>query len=356
MPLVTVPGMFLPAHFYGPTASAPSFTSQALGASDKYGMVFQAPKTGNIRKISFRTGTVGTAQDTDARIETVDPATGFPSGTLKTVNSNATIAAASITANAWVTSPAFTADAAVTVGDLIAAVLVPTSTPNYQVNGFTVGTSGFRVPYPVYDSGTGYTKPTDHIPGIGVEYDDGSYYFIPNTVPILTITAHTTFNTGSTPDEIGMKFKMLAPCRVNGIWIWADTDGDFDVVIYDSDGTTVLSTTSFDKDNRQGTGSGHHFLLLDTPVELLADTYYRVTILPSSATNLGIYSITVGSAAILDQLAGGQYFHFTSRTNAGAWTDVTTQRPLLGLMIDQISNGVSSSPVARSTIIQTGTQ
>jgi len=342
MTMQLVPGIFFPPHFYGPTASAPSFTSFLLNASGmKYAVIFNIPKTGNIRKIHFRTGSVTTGRDTDCRLETVDATTGNPSGTLKGTNANATVVAASITANVWVTSPAFTADCAVTIGDLVAVVLVPTSTPNFNVNGFTVGTSGVRIPYTDGYNGTTWTKATDHIPGIAIEYDDGSFYFIPNTMPASAVNTHT-FNNGSTPDEHALKFKTLGKMRLTGLWLWGDTDGDFDIVVYDSNGTSVLSTTSIDKDNRQGTGIGHHFFTLAASVVLSANTFYRISIKPSSSTSLTIYSIDVSTAAIMDQLAGGQNIHHSTQTNGGGWSDTTTRRLLMGGIFDQIDDGAGS--------------
>lgn len=152
-----------------------------------------------------------------------------------------------------------------------------------------------------------------------------------------------------------MLFQLDVPARLAGLWLWADTDGDFTVEVYDSDGSTVLSSTSFDLNVRQGTGSGHHFLLLDTVVTLTKDTNYRIVVKPSTTTNLAIYSTDFGSAAVMDQVGGGQNFSYTERTDAGAWTNTATRRPLMGILLDQIDNGAGIAiPTVTAVITDKG--
>lgn len=340
MALIDTGPLWVPQITFGPTASAPSLTSLAVsGAGRKFAAILQAPKTGSIRKVHFRTGAVTTGTDTDCRIESVDGATGDPSGTLFGTNTNVTILAASLVANTWITSGALTADAAVTQGDLLAVVLTPTGTPNYNVSAFTVGTSGVRFPYQDLYNGTAWTKDTSSIPSIALEYSDGTFAPMHQNFPITAANTHT-FNSGSTPDEYALRFQFPVPVKVGGFWIWADTDGDFDAVLYDSDGTTVLASKSFDKDNRQGTGIGHHFLALSSSASLAASTYYRFAIRPSTATSLTIYSMDVNAANIFDNMPGGQLFHHSTRTDAGSWTDTTTRRLFMGLMVTATDNGV----------------
>ena len=51
---------------------------------------------------------------------------------------------------------------------------------------------------------------------------------------------------------------------------------------------------------------------------------------PTSATSLSVYRISAQAAAMMDQMYGGQTMYETSRTDAGSWTDTTTQR-ILGI-------------------------
>ena len=63
---------------------------------------------------------------------------------------------------------------------------------------------------------------------------------------------------------------------------------------------------------------------------LAAGTVYRLVVKPTSATSLSVYRINAQSAAMMDQMSGGQTMYETSRTDAGSWTNTTTQR-ILGL-------------------------
>ena len=51
---------------------------------------------------------------------------------------------------------------------------------------------------------------------------------------------------------------------------------------------------------------------------------------------------------------GGPNFHYTSRTDAGAWTDVTTQRPWMGLELLQIdaSSGGNGGEVSFVSVVK----
>src|SRR5688572_2948852 len=91
MALVTVPPFLYPTPPPLATTQPPAYgvLLDIDATLEKAGFVFCPPKTGSIRKVGFRTGTVvsGGANDLDVRIETV-ASTGLPSGTLQTTNSN----------------------------------------------------------------------------------------------------------------------------------------------------------------------------------------------------------------------------------------------------------------------------
>jgi hypothetical protein len=333
MAIVDISSLWIPQPWNG-VASTPglsaSFTFNASGY--KLGWILQAPKTGSIRKVHFMTGTVTTPTDLDVRIETIDAATGDPSGTLWAANTNATVVSASLTSNTWITSPALTADASVTKGDLFAAALVPAGTPNWVLSQYNTGVSAStRLPYSTAYNGS-WSKQTA-LSVVAVEYSDGSFAEIPNVFPISAINAHT-YSSSSTPDEYSLRFTLPFTARLAGVWGFIDPDNDFDLVIYD--GTTPVSTKSFDKDIRQGTGPGMHYLRLTSPVTLTASTVYRASIKPTTTSSLTIYSMDVSSAVIMDQLGGGQAFHHSTRVDSGAWTDTTTRRLFMGLIVDGI--------------------
>lgn len=340
MTMISVSSLQIPSIPFGLTSSWTTLNSSNLNASGvKFASILQAPKTGSIRKIHFRVGGVTTATDTDVRIETVDPATGEASGTLWGTNTNVTVLQASITSNTWIVSPALTADASVTQGDTFAVVLAPTGTPSYIVTCIGGASAAFRFPYVSFYNGTSWIKESSLLPSVGIEYSDGSFADMPQVIPLSATPNVHAFNSGSTPDERALKFKLPVPVKVCGAWVADDLDGDGDLVLYDSDGTTALQTKSLDKDVRQGTTTGVHLVRFPGSQLLLANTFYRLSIKPTSATSLTVYSIDVNSAALFDQMPGGQNFHYSERTDAGAWTDTTTRRLFMGLMIDGVDDG-----------------
>ena len=131
------------------TVSYPIISSvMALTAvSYKGAVIIQAPKTGNISNIGFLASVYNTQADIDVRIETIN-ASGDPSGTLWTANTNV---AYSVTSVGWKETAALTASAAVVAGDLIAVVFAnPASgTPSWGLAALTGngGNAGQNLPY-----------------------------------------------------------------------------------------------------------------------------------------------------------------------------------------------------------------
>lgn len=347
MTITTVNGMFFPEPWY--IVGSTNLTNILLDAAgEKAAFILQAPKTGLIRKVHFRVGTVTTAQDTDVRLETVSTTDGNPTGTLFGTTTQATVTAASITSNAWITTPALTADASVTKGDIIAVVIAPTGTPSYNVStvtGMVASSAPTGFPYGAHFTAS-WAKLGEEIL-VALEYSDSSFAYSPHNFPVTSMSVATTYNVDSTPDENGLKFTLTAPVRVSGAWIAVDRDGDCDVVLYGSDGATVLASVSLDKDIDQSTTPRLSMVMFSSSVSLLANTAYRLVIKPTTVTSLTLYGLTVNAASLLDQMGGGQALHLTTRTDSGAWTDTTTSRPHLGLIIDGIDDGVSAGGAAQ---------
>lgn len=329
--------LFLPARLTTPQASGPSFTSNLINAdTKKHAFILQAPKTGNIHKILFRSNTAATADTFDVRVETVDATTGDPSGTLWGTNTNATV---NVNAAGTVFTATLTADAAVTIGDIFAITWVPTAgSVSVSFCMFNDVLSGF--PYTDLYGGASWTKATS-APVVGIEYSDGTYHAMPGTFPFSALNTNT-YNSGSTPDERGLKFQLPCPCTVSGFWVDMDNDGDLTVKLYDSDGSTVLQSLAIDKDLRANTNYSVQLYRFAATQALLANTYYRLTLVPG-ASNVTSADFDVPSAAALDQIGGGQNFHHTQRTDAGAWTDTTTKRPFMGLIVNGFDDATGAS-------------
>jgi len=343
MAIVTVPPFHYPAKQDDGANTPSTFGSYTLNASgEKCAIILRAPKTGNIRKVGFRYTTLTTPTDTEHRIETVSAQ--FPSGTLLGTNTTGTIASGTLSAGAM-NMVTLTADAAVTANDLIALVCAPSGSPNIVVARTFVAFD--NLPYSVhYDAGA-WAVTSNGALIAAVEYSDGTYAYTPTMCPVSGTNAHT-YNSSSTPDEIGAKFRLPISMRVSGAWLAIDLDNDCTVVLYESDGVTPLLTSSTITNAGRGNTAGRagYSVYFSSSATLQANTYYYLSVKPG-ASNISLYSWDMLSAAALDQLPGGQDWHYVSAkdpSGTGSWTATTTRYPIMGLLIDGIDDGAAAKP------------
>ncbi len=356
MTIQTFPGvMWLPSPKANALSGAPSFTTSSLvidAADESAAFMVRVPKTGSISKVLWATRTVTTGATITVRGETWDETTSpaQPSNTLYHANFTGTSVIASSDDNVAVLT-SLSAAVSVTQGDKLAIVIKNpnTSFANMQIAAFGDDVGDF--PYCMLNTGVSpafsWASINNCAPVLGLEYNDGSYEPIPGCYPCHAFTA-TTFANSSTPDEIGLRFKLPFPFRLAGWWAWLDADGDFNVNLYDSDGVTKRAGTPFavDKDSRRAAAQDIQLHQFASTFDCLANTFYRLVIEPSSATNLTINDFTVNAAAAMDAMDGGQNFHLTSAKNPAAegdWTNTTTRRPFMGIGIKGLDDATGSS-------------
>jgi hypothetical protein len=180
---------------------------------------------------------------------------------------------------------------------------------------------------------------------LALEYSDGTFAPIPYVDPSVSGLAAETYNSttlaGSGGDERGLIFQAPFASKVKGFWGNFDIDGDADVVLYDSDGTTPLETYPLDTTIRAATHSQVYHVPFTDEYTLTKDTNYRLALKPG-ASNVSVMVGTVPSAAAADSYPGGQECHYTARTDAGSWTQTTTKRPLMGVILSALDDGAGS--------------
>ena len=341
MALVNLPGVLFWPPMMGAAAN-PSYGTMLLDAAgEKAGAVIEVPKAGNIRKIHFRTGTVTTGETVDVRVETVD-GSGDPSGTLWAANTNVSQLILATDDTVWF-SPTLTADAVVVAGDKIGVVIaLPTPINVGNMNIVRIGDVETMTQLAYTDLFTAsWLKSAIGKPCVALEYSDGTFSDTIGCYPISTLSTRT-FNSGSTPDERGIKFQVPWKCRVKGAWYHGaspTTGGTLRLKLYDSGGTLLVQTPSVDHDLLRTLTAGRCPLNFTATQELSINTVYRLTLLPETATNVTLNEFTVNAAAIMDAFAGGQNVHLTTRTDAGAFTDTVTERTMMGLIVDQLDDG-----------------
>jgi hypothetical protein len=302
-------------------ARAVSLVIDASG--EKVAFIFPVPKSGDIRKVSFRLGLVTTGQTLKASLQDVDLTTGDPDGS---IDQSGTVAVANNDDNTWKTVT-FGADRTVTRGDLLACVLEFDST----VGNLAIEVNSLNPYANVYvDHFTAAWVKQARGPQLVIEYSDGSF------APILGASAGTQtsrdYNNGSTPDEIALRFSFPFPVRVMGAGFYGRLSGDCDLVLYDQ--TTALDSVSLDSNVNQPASDGKFVGVFATSFDAAAATAYRLAVKPTSGTNVRLHTMDFSAAGHQDQMPGGDDCFWSERTDAGAWSDTTTRRPMIFLVVE----------------------
>lgn len=163
--------------------------------------------------------------------------------------------------------------------------------------------------------------------------------------PIQSI-ASTATSANSTPDELGMLFNIpttvLSTYRVVGarfMWFTPASATTYKVQLYS--GTTVLQDILMDSDLEVTSAANavlEVFFDEATLTTLSGGTDYRISLAPQeNTTALRLTQVVYASAADLDSLPFKQTWYWTSRTDAGAWSDNTAARPGIDLLIEDWS-------------------
>jgi hypothetical protein len=325
----------------GGFTTTPGLGNEVLDTAGEYhGLVFQAPKTGNLRSFGLMVSVATGSPTADFQFETVDASTGLPTGTLFATNTSKT--GVSITAT-WMEPGDFTADASVTKGQLLAAVCRYASGTTFTVR--IEGSARSFLPYHVFNG----AKTSTGLSTIAVKYSDGTYEYIPGTEPVSAMTG-TAFGSGTNPNHRGAAWTATVPMRCMGGWIVTNNNGDYEFIIAtnawdgtaDNDGSSNL-TIAVDKDQIGSTAPV--FLLSSGTLDFAASSVYRAVCKPG-ATTVTTYHGVVNAAAIMDQFELGQAFALTTANNptgSGDWTGTATGMPLTGFWVDSVDNGVGGS-------------
>jgi hypothetical protein len=111
-------------------------------------------------------------------------------------------------------------------------------------------------------------------------------------------------------------------------------------------GTTVLQTITLDTDivSTSNPGifrNGIYFFDETTLATLTGGSQYRVGIqAQETAANLAIRTLDMAAAADLDAYPFGTAWFLSTRADAGTWSDDTTKRPLIELIIANSGGGI----------------
>jgi len=352
----------LPSPWLWPAPACPTsgsglalqFTTSMNASGDRHAFICRAPKAGTLAGFGVRTGTAVTlVNGLRFSFQDVSATTGLPDGV---VDQFQTLAPGSVTASTWTEATALTHDGTgggvkrvVAVGDYVGCVIDFTSFTGAEavnlINGIGITIGGTELVETYHGDGSSGTYARALLFGaaFALRYDDGTYAaFAQWCLPLAAITARA-FTVSTTPDERGMVIIPAITMAVAGAWLWCTLPGDATIVLYDA-ADAVLASVALDKDRRgtPTTAGGTAAALFAAPVTLTAGATYRLTCLPTDASGVSTTEFTVPSVAHLAACPGGAAMYLTTRTNAGAWTDTTTQRPFMGLIISGIDTGTST--------------
>lgn len=329
MPAINTGSIVMPTREIFGVAST---TRNMSAATDIVALICPIPQTGNITGIKFATATVTTGCTI---IGTIEQVTGSkPNGTLYHANATGTVVVANTDDNVSKTIT-YTSFAA-TQGDLVGIKLaVSSGTPSslgIRTSLTQMGTSAFPALY--VNSATTDAWGTN-VPNILITYDTGDV--VPMEVSFFTANTNLAVSSSTTPDEVGILFTAPYSCRTNG-FVWREINPASavacDMVLYDSSSNVVVSY-SMSAEALKATGlASSYWGLWGTTANLLKGRQYRLVLKPTTTTSWTM--IPQNSAGVVIGSDGDTNPVYTSRTNAGAWTNDSGAVLPMALLIDKI--------------------
>lgn len=349
--------------FAYPAVIPPGNASTTIDAADEYiAYCITIPRTGTLKKIGWVVISVSSPSGIDlyVALETVAETVGAP---VAATRATATLYATGAE-SARITDPSAgslwtpingTTGISVTRGDKVAVTIRCTARTSgslalilNQYASITYGPAATSYPYTTRDGEVvGFT------PAVALQYDDG-------IVPVAGASnagkyENHAYNSSSNPDRRGMAFRFPDfAAKAGGLYLLADSDQDFDIIIYDYDEYTVMSgfPLRFKGNQRRTSASGMICIEFTAEVTFVKNQWYRVVLLPTTTTpNVSIYTalfLDDGSFLGIDATPEGANCIYTSRNGAPssgdhAWTDDDNARPMLALHVVSIDPGSSGS-------------
>lgn len=318
-----------------------------VDAAGEYGgIAVLALEDMTISHVGLKCNAVAGSPTADIRIETIDTATGLPTGTLWGTDTN--IITATLTTS-WAVH-ALTASASITQGQFFFVKVAYNSGTSFAISQFTnVSTLGgaysTNIPYGATNTGVAAAVQLNQSLNIGLGSSSTSFYMVPQLTTADTLTT-TNFNNSGGDTRRGLRFQVPFKCRVAGLSVFLDNeDADFYVALYDDAGNELSSSsTAFDTDVASGGNRVMYRTQFDNKVTLSPATWYRAVVGANSASNTSVSTLRAGGNVdtVRSGMPGGTNVHLTTFAS-GSWTDTATAEvPIIDLMIDQLDDGVSA--------------
>lgn len=329
-------------HFNANPALGTALTITAVGHYLNY--VFVAREDMTLSHVGFRAGAVsGTTPVIEVRVETVDTATGLPSGTLWATDTNGITG--TITANTWFLQ-ALTASATITKGQAFCIKLLLSSgtTPSIGISNMNQVAvfQNVNLPYQVNNTGSPAKAVTaNNTPIIALGSSATTFYQNTGSIPVSSMTGGG-FSNSVAGAKRGLRFTIPMNARAVGVRLSTQNSaGDYNVCLYDDAGAELSnSCTAYVGAVSAVAASGDNWTFFDNTVTLTAGTTYRIAAEPTTATNIRLDAFVLPSTNYRSASPIGTVGHYTTFTTAGGWVDSATDTvPLIDVLLDQVDNG-----------------
>jgi hypothetical protein len=333
--MTAVKTLWGPATIGNVTGNIGALSAVSLNDADNAaGWVFNIPKDGTITDVGvLLVAENGTSPQYNVKLSTVG-ADGFPT-TTDYGGSTGTPTTWTSAGFKWVTLAGAATGAA---GDFAAVHVYPTGSTPTGGNNITIPSVGVTMGMGVNVNFTvAWGAANTGAAGFAIKYSTGEVYGI----ALSSATAHLVVRSNTTPDEVGDLFTLPANMTCTGARVMhaasaLETSATVDVVLYSAADGVLASATISDKDFADN--SNYIDVFWDS-VSLIANTQYRLIVKPTTGASGGIYlqRWSMDSTDAMAAIPCGTTWQGTSRTDAGAWSNVATDMVMLALHISDIT-------------------
>lgn len=300
---------------------------------------WRSPINGKITAFNLRFGPITTGDTISAEVQTIVTSTELPSDTLFAVGAASAFSLTTTMANTWQTIPIGTLT--VSTGDVMALVIKRADTGgagNFQVGAVSAANVAMGR---IYQKALAWTATGGRVGLIYPTYSGTTVPVAPQTFPYTSSV--TVLSAGAATDEVGNIFQLPFAARAAGCLVsYSGSAGALaKITLYNSNGTSIMATAQI---NGEVPGR-QHMLYFNSPTVLAVNTQYRVSIRLSAGAG-SVFRLSAPSTAAIDTLELGSLCYATSRADLGAWSEDTTARFSIGILVDQLDDSAASGGAA----------
>lgn len=315
--------------------------------------------THSIRQVSFALRTVVKAGGTDLVIslQNAHATNGPPIEPDETPDETVVVADADYASNSIITTGNLSADRAVANGEIVCVVIGPDGGTFAGADSFQLAGLGTTTPINcgvVLDvGGTVWTLQSGVVSMVTFVAADGTLGTLVGAFIPCSALSTVNLQSDTTPDEGGLYFEAPFTGVIDGIkfesFSLANAEADFELVYYED--TTEIISPDFLANQVLPTAGTSRFGDFAFPGQnVTRGEIIRITIRPNQAThNVSIATFTCTAAHLPAFDALGATALYTSRTDAGAFSQTAAVRCFASVKYCQIDDGAGagSGPVGR---------